>query len=84
MADAKLAIIVTAKDQASKALSGIGGTLGKIGMVAGGAALVGVAALGTGIMKMTMDAAALEPTKITVDNLTKSIGSTADLSLIHI
>jgi len=80
-ATSEYTILLKAKDEASKALSGFSSKLGNIGALAGGAALAGVAALGAGILKMTSDAAALEPTRITFDNLTKSIGSTADKML---
>ena len=78
---AELSILIKVKDEATKTLGGIGGSLGKIGAIAGGVALAGIGALAAGITKMTLDAAALEPTKITFNNLTKSIGSTADSML---
>lgn len=84
-ATAKIAIIVTATTAAAaKKLKGLGGTmgtLGKIGAALGGAAVVGVGALAVGIGKLAMDAAMLEPTRVTFDNLTASIGSTADSML---
>jgi len=80
-ATSTLTIVLKAKDEASKVMGGFGDKLSKVGAVAGGVALTGVAALGAGIVKMTMDAMALEPTRITFDNLTKSIGTTADSML---
>lgn len=85
MQTAKLAIIVDAiTKNAEKKLTGLGNTLGKVGKIGaalGGAAVVGIGALATGIAKLAMDAAKLEPTRVTFDNLTKSIGSTADSML---
>lgn len=80
----EVAIVVTAKDKASKTLGGIGGSLQKLGKVAAVAGAAGVAALGgiaLGATKLAVDAAKLEPTRVTFDNLSKSIGSTADAML---
>lgn len=77
-------IIVRAKDEASRTLQGIGGNLGQLGlgMVSFGA--VGAAALasvGAAAGKLAYDAAMIEPVQITFDNLTESIGSTAESML---
>lgn len=80
----EVAILVKAKDEASATLGKVGGSLGKLGKVAAGVGLVGAAALGgiaVGAAKLALDAAKLEPTKVTFDNLSKSIGSTADAML---
>jgi len=77
-------IFVKAKDQASATLGKVGGSLGKLGKVAAVAGAAGVAALGAiavGATKLALDAAKLEPVRITFDNLTASIGSTADAML---
>jgi len=80
----EVAIVVTAKDKASAVLGKVGGSLQGLGKVAALAGAAGVAALGgiaLGAAKLAMDAAKLEPTRITFDNLTASIGSTADAML---
>lgn len=79
-----VAIKVIAKDQASATLGKVGGSLQKLGKVAKVAGLLGVAALAgiaLGAAKLAKDAAKLEPTRVTFDNLTKSIGTTADAML---
>lgn len=80
----EVAILVTAKDQASATLGKVGGSLGKVGKAATVMGVAGVAALGgiaIGATKLAMDAAQLEPVRVTFDNLTASIGSTADAML---
>jgi len=80
----EVAIIVTAKDQASATLGKVGGSLQKLGKVAAIAGAAGVAALAgiaMGATKLALDAAKLEPTRVTFDNLSASIGSTADAML---
>jgi hypothetical protein len=77
-------IFVRAKDEASKVLRGIAGGVGGLGDVLLGVGTVGgvaLAGLAIGAGKLAVDAARLEPVKITFDNLSKSIGSTADAML---
>lgn len=77
-------ILVKAKDEASRVLGGIGKSAGGLGNVLFGLGTVGGVAL-AGITiaagKLAVDAAQLEPVRITFDNLTASIGSTADAML---
>jgi len=84
---ATVAIVIKAKDEASKALGGIRESLGGLGKVAAGLGLgaaAGVGALAAGIGKLAMDAAELEPTRVTFENLAKSIGATADALLVDL
>jgi len=77
-------IFVKAKDQASQTLSGIGKSVGGLKDMVGGlgfAAPLAIGAVGAAVGKLAWDAMELEPTRITFDNLTKSIGSTADAML---
>ena len=73
----EIQIIIRAVDKASKELGGVGNALqklGKVGLVAG-AAVAGVAAgLGIAAFKMAKDAALVERTRKTWDNLAKSLG----------
>jgi len=81
---AEVSILIKATDKASGKLKEIGNGMSGLQKVALGLGAAGVTALGSvavGIVKAAADAAALEPTKITFDNLTKSIGSTADSML---
>jgi hypothetical protein len=74
-------IIVKAKDEASRTLRGIGDNLGGLNMGLAALGGVGVAAIGTAtyaLADMAWQAAKLEPTRITFENLSKSIGTTAD------
>jgi len=80
----EVAIIITAKDKASATLKKVGGSLGNLGKyasVAGTLSVTALAGIGIAAGKLVMDAAKLEPTRITFDNLSKSIGSTADAML---
>lgn len=63
MADEKLRIIISAKDQASKALGSVGNALSGIGKAAGAGAAVflgATATMGAGLAKLAIDAAPLE------------------------
>lgn len=77
-------IIVKAKDEASNVLKGISGSFGGLGKIALGAGAIGVTALvgiGAAAGKLAYDAAKLEPVRLTFDNLSDSIGETADSML---
>jgi len=76
-----LTLIVKGKDEASSVLTGAGGSVSKLGKLAGIAAGVGVAALGAaavgaavGVSKLALDAAQLEGTRITFERLSESMG----------
>lgn len=80
----EISILVKAKDQASKALKGVGKSVGGLTEKLGGMGIIGPAAIagvGLAVGKLAWDAMELEPTRITFDNLTESIGSTADAML---
>jgi len=81
---AALAIVIKAKDDASKALGGIQGSLGKLGKVAAGLAVgaaAGVGALVVGIGKLASDAAALEPVRQSFERLATDAGTSAQAML---
>ena len=87
MADQKIAIIINAKDDATKTIGGIGNALGGLGKVAAGLALgaaAGIGAVGYGIARLAMDAAKIEPVRIGFENLSASIGTTAEAMLIDL
>ncbi len=74
-------ILLKAKDEASGIIKGIAKESGDLKSALLGAGLLGVTAIagiGVGLGKLAYDAAQLEPVRITFDNLTESIGSSAD------
>jgi len=81
MANIPLNLILSMKDEVSGVASKVTGAVGgiaKAGLAIGGVAAAGVLALGGAVVKLGLDAAALEPAKNTFDNLSTSIGSTSD------
>jgi hypothetical protein len=56
LSQATLELLIALKDNASAGLGSLGGALGNVGLVAGGAALAGVTALGAAIVVGTKDA----------------------------
>jgi len=80
----EVSIIVKAKDQASKTLSGIGKSVSGLSGMIGGlglAAPLALGAVGAGVVKLAWDAMELEPTRITFENLAESIGTTSEALL---
>lgn len=80
----EVTILVKAKDEASKVLGGIGGSLKGLGTVAAGAALgVGAAMVGVGAAaaKLAIDAAPIEGIKQSFEGLVESSGESADAML---
>jgi len=75
-----LEVIITAKDQASGTLKGLGDVLGGVGKfagIAGGAVLGAGVAVGTGAFKMAQSAAPVEQVRKTFNNLANSINEDA-------
>ena len=73
----EIQIIISAVDKASKELGGVGNALQKLGQVGliAGAAVAGIAAgIGLAAFSMAKDAAKVERTRKTWDNLAKSLG----------
>lgn len=73
----EIQIIISAVDKASKELGGVGSALqklGKVGLIAGAAVAGVVAGLGIAAFNMAKDAAKVERTRKTWDNLAKSLG----------
>jgi len=84
MADAKLNIIISAKDQTKGVFGKMGKSLQKLGKVAVagiGVATASVAALGVGIYKLAEDAASLEGIEQAFDGITEASGKSADAVL---
>ena len=80
----KLELLLQLKDQATKKLPGIGKALGGLGKIAGGLAIGaagGVMAVGAAIGKLAMDAAEIPNIRRRFENLSESIGETADTML---
>lgn len=77
-------IVVKAKDEASKTLKGIGGSLDGLNKglaVLGGVGVAAIGATAYALGNLAMAAVKAEPVRIGFDNLTKSIGSSADAML---
>lgn len=73
----EIQIIITAVDKASKELGGVGSALdklGKVGLIAGFAVTGVVSGLGIAALNMAKDAAKVDRTRKTWDNLAKSLG----------
>jgi hypothetical protein len=80
ISQATLELLVTLKDQASSGLSSIGGALGNVGMIAGGAALAGVAALGAAIVSGVGDAQEARKLYASTEQTIKTMGNAAGRS----
>ena len=79
-----LTLVLQLKDDATGALKGIGDKLGALGKVAAGlatGAAAGVGAVAAGVAKLTMDAAEIPDITRRFENLSTSIGETADVML---
>ena len=78
-------IIITATDRASGTLRGIGSAALKLGAIAGGAALAGVAALGTGLVSLAQAGEPIAGIQAAFDGFTQSItgGSSAMLGALQ-
>ena len=84
MADAKLNIIISAKDQTGGVFKKLGGSvqkLGKVAMVGFGAAAAGIAAVGAGAVKLAADAASLETVQAAFEGITEASGESASKML---
>jgi len=88
VADAKLNIIISAKDQASGAIKGVGKSLQSLGgtvlkgaAVGLGAAAAGLAAVGAGAVKLAADAAPLQGVQDAFDGITEAAGTSGDAML---
>jgi len=77
---AKLAILITAKDQASKRIGGIKNALGGIAKVAGGTAGA-IGLISAAAFKLASDATAVDTTRQTFDKLTTSIDTSSQTML---
>src|SRR5688572_30024317 len=77
---ATLELLVNLKDNASAGLSSIGGALGNVGMVAGGAALAGVAAFGVALVGGVGDAQEARQLLAATENIIKNTGGAAGVS----
>lgn len=77
-------VVINAKDNASRVISGIGGhiqSLGKLALVGLGALGTAAAAAGVGIAKLAIDAAPLEQVRAAFDGLTESVNVGSDVML---
>lgn len=75
----EIQIIISAVDKASKEIGGVGNALdklGKVGLIAGAAVVGVVTGLGVAAFSLAKDAAKVERTRKTWDNLAKSLGET--------
>jgi hypothetical protein len=77
---ATLELLIQLKDQASSGLDSLGGAMGNVGMIAGGAALAGVAALGAAIVGGAQDAQASRLLYASTEQTIASMGNAAGRS----
>jgi hypothetical protein len=77
---ATLELLIQLKDQASSGLDSLGGAMGNVGMIAGGAALAGVAALGAAIVSGAQDAQASRALMAETAEIIKNTGDAAGVS----
>lgn len=80
MADETVKVVIKGEDQATPAMRSVGGSLrnlGKIAKTLAVGAAAGIGAAGFAIGKLAMDAAAIEPIRESFQNLTASIGESA-------
>jgi phage-related minor tail protein len=77
---ATLELLIQLKDQASSGLDSLGGAMGNVGMIAGGAALAGVAALGAAIVSGAQDAQASRALMAETTEIIKNTGDAAGVS----
>src|SRR4051812_2737506 len=81
---ATLSLLIELKDQASAGLDSLGGAMGNVGMIAGGAALAGVAALGAAIVGGAKDAQEARLIMAQTQTVIESTGSAAGVSAQHV
>lgn len=84
MARNRIEIVITAKDQASRALKGIGGNLqqlGKVALIGGAAVGAAVIGIGAGLAKLALDAAPIADLQLAFEGFTASIAGGADAML---
>ena len=77
---AALELLIQLKDEASAGLSSLGSAMGSVGMIAGGAALAGVVALGAGIVGGIGDARESQLLLAQTEQTIKSTGGTAGMT----
>jgi hypothetical protein len=77
---ATLELLIQLKDQASSGLDSLGGAMGNVGMIAGGAALAGVAALGAAIVGGAQDAQASRLLYAETDTIIKNLGDSTTVT----
>jgi hypothetical protein len=79
-AKAALELLVQLRDEASAGLSSLGGAMGNVGMIAGGAALAGVVALGAAIVGGVGDAQEARALYAATEQVIKTTGGAAGVS----
>jgi hypothetical protein len=77
---ATLELLVKLRDEASKGLDALGGALGNVGMIAGGVALAGVAALGAAVVAGVGDAREAAKIYAQTENVIRSTGGAAGVT----
>src|SRR4051812_11679154 len=77
---ATLELLIQLKDQASSGLDSLGGAMGNVGMIAGGAALAGVAALGAAIVGGAKDAQESRLLYAETDTIIKNLGDSTTVT----
>lgn len=77
---AVLELLIQMRDEASSGLSSLGGAMGNVGMIAGGAALAGVVALGAAIVGGTGDALEARAIFAETEQIIKNTGGAAGVT----